>query len=103
MEKPVDTITSPLYEEDPFHSTMFRSPIVNGTYFEFLNQDGKRAVARIIKATNMDVGWMVDANLFISFSTWESNYDDITMGEGRHIKELVLTGKTIEILFDKNA
>jgi hypothetical protein len=76
---------------------------VNGTYFEFLNQDGKRAVARIIKATKTDVGWLVDANLFINFDAWPSNYDDITTGEGRHIKELVLTSKTIEILFDKNA
>ncbi len=101
MTTPVGTIPTPLYKEDPFHSRMFRSPIVNGTYFEFLNQDGKRAVACIIKATKTDVGWLVDANLFIFFSAWQSNYDEIAEGEGRHIKELVLTSKTIEILFDK--
>jgi hypothetical protein len=101
MTTPVGTIPTPLFKEDPFHSRMFRSPIVNGTYFEFLNQDGKRAVARIIKATKTDVGWLVDANLFIFFSAWQSNYDEIAEGEGRHIKELVLTSKTIEILFDK--
>jgi hypothetical protein len=56
----------------------------------------------IIKATKTDVGWLVDANLFINFDAWPSNYDDITIGEGCHIKELVLTSKTIEILFDKN-
>jgi hypothetical protein len=81
MEKPVDTITSPLYKEDPFHSSMFQSPIVNGTYFEFLNQEGKRTVTHIIKATNTDVRWLGDANLFIiSFSAWELNYDNITTG-----------------------
>jgi hypothetical protein len=46
-----------------------------GTYFEFLNQDGKRRVACIIKATQASVGWTVDANFFIPFSDWESNYE----------------------------
>jgi hypothetical protein len=101
MTTPVDTIPLPLYKEDPFHSRMFRCPIVNGTYIELLNQDGQRRVARIIKATKTDVGWMVDANFFIPFNDWKSNYDKITTGEGRHFKELVLTEKTIEILFDK--
>jgi hypothetical protein len=68
VEKPFEPIPSPLYKEDPFHSRLFRTPIVNGTYFEFLNQDRKRAVARIFKATKTDVGWLVDANLFINFT-----------------------------------
>ena len=68
MEKPFKPIPSPLYKEDPFHLRLFRTPIVNGTYFEFLNQDRKRAVARIFKATKTDVGWLVDANLFINFT-----------------------------------
>jgi hypothetical protein len=93
MTTPVDTITLPLYKEDPFHSRMFCCPIVNGTYFEFLNQDGQGRVARIIKATNTDVRWMVDANLFIPINDWKSNYDKITTGEGHHLKELVLTKK----------
>jgi hypothetical protein len=89
-------------EEEPFHSRIFRSPIVNGTYFEFLNQDGKRRADRIVKkATRSNLGWMVDANLFIPFGDWESNYDEITIGEGHHIEEQVLTTKTtIELLFD---
>jgi hypothetical protein len=78
MMTPVATIASPLYQQEPFHSRRFRSPIVNGTYIEFLNQDGKRRVARIIKAHSTDVGWIVDANLFIPFSDWESNYNGIS-------------------------
>jgi hypothetical protein len=50
---------------------------------------------------NTDVGWIVDANLFIPFSKWESNYGEITQDEGRHIKELVLRNKIIKLLLDK--
>ena len=103
MMATVATIESPLYQQEPFHSRRFRSPIVNGTYIEFLNQDGKRRVTRILKAHTTDLGWIVDANLFIPFGDWESNYDYITKGEGRHLKELVLTSKTVKILFDTNA
>ena len=82
MVKVIDTIASPLYKEDPFHSRGVRSPIMNGTYYlEFLNQDRKCTAAHIIKNTKTDVGWLVDANLLISFRVWESNYGDITTGE----------------------
>jgi hypothetical protein len=45
---------------------------------------------------------MVDANLFIPFGDWVSNYDAVSKGEGHHIKELVLMSKTIKLLFDKS-
>jgi hypothetical protein len=54
MTTPVDTISWPLYKEDP--SPLYIS-IVNGAYFEFLNQAGKLASSRLPKP--LSDGWLM--------------------------------------------
>jgi hypothetical protein len=93
-------VPPPLYTQDPFFSLKFRSMIVVGTFFVYLNKDDKDKkpqVGRVINARKAVLGHEVKCNIFETFSQWKSpkgQQHPIEDGLAKDLAEIVLTPKT---------
>jgi hypothetical protein len=58
------TLPTPSFDQEPFFSWVFHTPIVTGSFFVLKTSKGKLQVARILEATKALKGYYVKANLF---------------------------------------
>jgi hypothetical protein len=69
------TLPTPSFNQEPYFSWVFHTPIVAGLFFVFKTSKGKLQVARILEATKALLkGYNVKANLFIPLMNGRSQF-----------------------------
>jgi hypothetical protein len=105
------SIEQPNYEQKPFFSSIFCSPIAIGSTFIFIrpsnrNRNNKHLeVGRIINARKVaDDDHEVTVNVYIHFDDWPPNATlyPIKEGSGKNLHEVVLSSKTSLFIFDRD-
>jgi hypothetical protein len=85
------TLPTPSFDQEPFFSLVFHTPIMAGSFFVFKTSQGKLQVVRILEATKTLLkGYDVKPNLFIPFDEWEiTTRYLVANGLGKNLKEIV--------------
>jgi hypothetical protein len=95
------TLPTPTFDQEPFFSWVFNTPIVTGSFYVFKTSQGKLRVARILESTKALKGYDVKANLFIPFDEWQvTTRYPVADGLGKNLKEIVATEDIVSFNFD---
>jgi hypothetical protein len=96
------SLPTPSFDQEPFFSWVYHTPIVAGSFSVFKTSQGKLQVARILEVSKALLkGYEVKANLFIPFDEWEiTTRYPVSNGLGKNRQEIVATQDVVTYHFD---